>query len=124
MTVMNRHRAVAALTMVMILFAVSHQCLSAAQMTDEERLCCATMAGDCSGAASIKHDCCGNEPAGENASTSPVGLTSGAAPSVAVVAILPSAAASARLSFAARATGAWVRPPSSPTYLLVSIFRI
>ena len=98
-------------------------CFSAAEMTPEQQVCCASMQHAC-GDMAVETSCCtgeGQPDAGMVAAT-PASATFAAATPIAAIAALPVPAAPTGGAFLVDA--APVRPPGVPTYLLISAFRI
>jgi hypothetical protein len=113
-------RSVAATLVVAIASIVSANCLAASAQTAAERACCAAMAHHC-GEAAVKADCCGERSQGRDtvAALSEKALS---APVPVLVAILEVPAAMRGSSVAV--SNVSVKPPGTPTYVLVSAFRI
>jgi hypothetical protein len=97
-------------------------CVSA-QMTPEERACCAAMHHDC-GAMALEASCCTGETDADH-SLGAVKLTSATFALAIVTAILdlPATPATSTSRFA-RTEPSALKPPRVPTYLFVSSFRI
>ncbi|MGH9258063.1 MAG: hypothetical protein ACRD3C_26175 [Vicinamibacterales bacterium] len=102
----------------------SAMCVLSADMTEAQRACCAAMNHDCGGMA-VKQDCCPSE------AQSLVGFTSGPPPFqiVAPTPVVVTIAAReplrvVRVSPSAALDSGAPSPSSSPTYLLVSVFRL
>ena len=109
---------------VLIAVIASASCLTAKDMTPEQKACCAAMDHDC-GAAAIDAGCCSGEAAKANSVSAASVQTPTFAPVAMLVAVLDFAAPLTSLHRSGgRGTGAPVRPPGIPTYLLVSTFRI
>ena len=98
-------------------------CLSAAEMTPEQQVCCASMQHAC-GNMAVETSCCTGErqPSAEMVAATTASATFAAATPIAVIAALPVPAAPTGGAFLVDA--APVRPPGVPTYLLISAFRI
>ena len=98
-------------------------CFSAAEMTPEQQVCCASMQHAC-GEMAIETSCCTGErqPSAGMVAATPASATFAAASPIAVIAALPVPAAPAGVAFVVNA--APVRPPGVPTYLFISAFRI
>lgn len=104
----------------------SATCLLNAEMTEAQKACCAAMSHDC-GAAAVTHDCCATE------SQSLAGFAAGppvfqfAAPAPALVAadlVAAEPPPAARVNPSTAFDSGAPNPSSSPTYLLVSVFRL
>ena len=98
-------------------------CLSAAEMTPEQQVCCASMQHAC-GEMAIQASCCSGErqPSAGMVAVTTASAAFAAATPIAAIAALPVPAAPTGGAFVVDA--APVRPPGVPTYLFLSAFRI
>ena len=98
-------------------------CVLSAHMTEAQRACCAAMNHDC-GADAVKQDCCASKDQSlvEFISGPPAFQVAVPAPVVNIAASEPSPVA--RVGPSAALAPRAPNPSSSPTYLLLSVFRL
>ena len=97
-------------------------CVLGAEVSQEQKACCAAMNHDC-GAAAIEHDCCGTEAPAFTSLASGTAASPLAAPAPVVNVTDAASDCGSCLTASCLDTGA---SPFSrrPTYLLVSVFRL
>jgi len=117
---MRRMRRLAGALAVALPAVVSMTCMADDARTPAQRACCAEMAHHC-GDAAIKQDCC-NEHAQSQDSMAALKALGVTAPSVVLVSVLDIPVPAFHDSVVASSTT--VKPPGTPTYVLVSAFRI
>ena len=117
-------RPIAGAVTLAVAVVLSANCVTAKDMTPEQKACCAAMGHDC-GALAIEQGCCEGEAQKVDALT-PTGMPQFATPPVAVLVALldPLTPRAIPTGVFNTAVGAQVKPPGTPTYLLVSTFRI
>jgi hypothetical protein len=119
---LRRQRLFTAAITLAIAVVASSTCLTAASQTAEQRACCAAMAHHC-GEVAIKADCCdeGTQSRDSVAASLAAGALSAPVPVLAAVLEMPPVAT---LGDTFTSSSALVKPPGTPTYVLVSVFRL
>jgi len=103
---------------------VSANCITSKDRTPEQKACCADMGHDC-GAAALERNCCPGE-GGKVQGVAAATVSKKSTPPVAVlIAVLQAPLVTAPVTHGLNSpNGLTVKPPGTPTYLLVSTFRI
>ena len=117
-------RPIAGGVMLAVAVVLSGNCVTAKDVTPQQKACCAAMGHDC-GALAIEQACCEGEAKKVDALTPLSAPDFATAPVPVLVALLDALTTPAMpTGFFNSASRAQVRPPGIPTYLLVSTFRI
>lgn len=117
-------RPVAAAVTLAVAVVLSATCVTAKDMTPQQKACCAAMGHDC-GALAISQGCCEGEAKKVDALTPLSAPDFATAPVPVLVAVLDALTPLAiPTGFFNRASTAQVKPPGIPTYLLIATFRI
>ena len=121
---LRMRRALAGVLTLVLGIVTSVSCVAAQDMTPEQKACCAAMDHDC-GAAAIDAGCCSGEAAkADSVSAASIQMPISAPVAILVAVLDVGAPLTSLYRSGGPGTGAPVRPPGIPTYLLVSAFRI
>ena len=103
---------------------LSATCITNAKMTQAEKACCASMAGECGAAMSQAHRCCQNETSRPDQLLVTSRVSIATPDLLSRVAILSPPIHLATFRPVAAFDRTVARPPGVPTYVLVSSFRV